>query len=78
MQLNGRQRVNSPGERAHAAHRVHRQSASIELTVQSPRAVSANVKLVAEGRTLGETRTELTAGANSLALQASLAAARAT
>ena len=29
----------------------------IELTVQSPRAVSANVKLVAEGRTLGETRT---------------------
>ncbi|MBK7928418.1 MAG: VWA domain-containing protein [Bryobacterales bacterium] len=47
----------------------------IELTVQSPRAVSANVKLVAEGRTLGETRTELTAGANSLALQASLAAA---
>ena len=47
----------------------------IELVVQSPKATRASVKLVAEGRTLGETQAELTAGENNLRLQASLAAA---
>ncbi|MEP7363539.1 MAG: hypothetical protein ABI972_09815, partial [Acidobacteriota bacterium] len=47
----------------------------IELVVQSPKASKATVKLTAEGRTLGETAAELTAGENNLRLQASLAAA---